>query len=373
MLGVYIHYPFCRKLCPYCDFAVTVAPSGGIPHEAYRMAVVAELDALAPRFAGRELVSIYFGGGTPSLWPATELGAVIAAVRARWEAAPREVTLEANPRDCTPEAMAGWRAAGIDRLSIGVQSLAPSALATLGRDHHQGDGRTAVTAAVAAGFRAVSADAIIGVPGTPGDDAAAALAVADLGPQHLSVYELTIEPRTHFGKAVRAGRLALPDDDDLAARYLGVHAALTARGFEHYEVSSYARPGFRAVHNSLYWRGGEYLGLGAGAASFRRAPDGSAQRWTNHRATAAYLRAAPGRAAAEHESLTAAELTHDLLWLAMRTTDGAAAADLEAAGTDLTRLLALGLVESHGDRICPTLRGFLYSNQIAIAIAGRHR
>jgi oxygen-independent coproporphyrinogen-3 oxidase len=269
--------------------------------------------------------------------------------------------------------MAAWRAAGIDRLSIGVQSLAPRALATLGRDHAQGDGRAAVVAAVAAGFHAVSADAIIGVPGTPEDDARAAVAIAELGVQHLSVYELTIEPRTHFGKAARAGRLDLPDDDALAARYVGVHEALIERGFEHYEVSSYARPGFRAVHNGLYWAGGEYLGLGAGAASLWRDPDGSAERWTNLRAAGAYLRAAPDAAAAERESLSPGEVTQDLLWLGMRTTDGIEASRLEAAGTDVARLVELGLVESHNGRICPTIRGFLYSNQVAGAIAGGRR
>jgi oxygen-independent coproporphyrinogen-3 oxidase len=297
------------------------------------------------------------------------LAAVVDAIRQRWDATPREVTLEANPRDCTPANMQGWRAAGIDRVSIGVQSLTPRALAVLGRDHAQGDGQAAVVAATGAGFRSVSADAIIGVPGTPEDDARTAEQIASLGPQHLSVYELTIEPRTHFGKAARAGRLTMPEDDALAARYLGVHEALVRRGFEHYEVSSYARPGSRAVHNSLYWSGGEYLGLGAGAASFWRSADGGGARWTNVRSSAAYLRAAPGAASAERDELSADDVATDLRWLAMRTSDGVPAALLAAAGVALDHLFEHGLVERRQDRICPTIRGFLYSNQVASALA----
>ena len=228
-LGVYIHVPWCRQLCPYCDFAVAMVGRAPIPHQRYLDAVLAELTERAPEVAGRRLVSIYFGGGTPSLWQPACLEAVVTAVKQVFApdlAAELEVTLEANPQDCVPDRLAAWRAAGIDRLSIGVQSLEPEVLRALGRSA-LGDGPAALSAAAAAGFRRVSADLIFGVPrgargGGDVPGAAGALdrsvaALADTGVGHLSVYELTIEDRTAFGKAVRAGRMAPLDDQQGSA------------------------------------------------------------------------------------------------------------------------------------------------------------
>jgi putative oxygen-independent coproporphyrinogen III oxidase len=387
-LGVYIHYPWCRRLCPYCDFPVLVArpqraeravstPLGREaaepPHRAYLAAVLGELDERAPMFAGRTLRSIYFGGGTPSLWDPACLAEAIAAVIARFAADPStlEITVEANPADCTAERMAAWRAAGVNRLSIGVQSWDAGELAALGRDHAMGDGPAALAAARTAGFAALSADLILGAPGAaPADPDAprpsvhAALAT---GVPHLSVYELTIEPATAFGKLARAGQLPVLAEDTLTRMYVATHEALTAGGFEHYEVSSYARPGHRAVHNSLYWRGVEYLGLGLGAASFHRDDAGGGARWVNSRQLAAYTSGGAERVA-EHTPLDAAELATDELWLAMRTRDGAPAAALGEVGP---WLLDRGLGEAAGDRIRPTLRGFLFSDQIAARIVSR--
>jgi putative oxygen-independent coproporphyrinogen III oxidase len=375
-LGVYIHFPWCRKLCPYCDFAVAVAVEP--PHDAYLAAVIAELDARAADVAGRALATIYLGGGTPSWWRPDCVAAVIDAVRARVPGAPAEVTIEANPTDCTPDRLAAWRAAGVDRVSIGVQSLDAAELAALGRDHRHGDGPAAIAAARAAGLR-VSADYILGVPGagTPGLDPLAAL--ADLGPDHLSVYELTIEERTAFGKRARAGRLIPLADDTLAGLYLGADALLAARGYEHYEISSYARPGHRSIHNARYWTGGEYLGLGAGAASYLRDPTGAggARRWTNLRRAADYLAAPPAERRASVDAVAAAEVETDELWLGMRTSDGVAAARLAAWPALVDRLVADGLAVRRPaagdapDRICPTARGFLYADTVAARIVAR--
>jgi putative oxygen-independent coproporphyrinogen III oxidase len=375
-LGVYIHYPWCRALCPYCDFPVVVA-RGEPPHRDYLAAVVGELDERAPMFAGRRLRSIYFGGGTPSLWDPACLADAIAAVAARFDAASAtdlaalEITVEANPIDCTPERMAAWRAAGVNRLSVGVQSWQADELSALGRDHAMGDGPAALAAALAAGFSNVSADLILGAPGITADDPDAAppsvRAALASGVPHLSVYELTIEPATTFGKLARAGRLPTLPDDTLARLYTATHHALTAGGFEHYEVSSYARPGARAVHNSLYWRGVEYLGLGLGAASFHRDDHGGGTRSVNTRKLGDYLAGGSGRVA-EHNPLTADELATDALWLAMRTVDGAPAADL---GSVAAWMLDNGLGEpagDHGTQIRPTLRGFLFADQIASRI-----
>jgi putative oxygen-independent coproporphyrinogen III oxidase len=378
-LGVYVHFPWCRNLCPYCDFPVAVARNGDIPHAAYRDAVLAELGARAPEFAGRDLVSIYFGGGTPSLWPAEHLGEVITRVCDAFAATREslEITLEANPSDCTPANLEAWQDAGMSRLSIGVQSIDARTLVTLGRDHRMGDGSAAVEAAISAGFARISADVIMGTPGCvpPGAQAAepSALALADAGVGHLSVYELTIEERTAFGRAARQGTLVPVDDEILASLYTAVHDALTGRGYEHYEISSYARPGQRAVHNQLYWRGAEFLGLGNGAASFRRLDDQRGERTSNLRAVKHYFgqylgqyrgAGAAGRAA-ERIEIGPAQLAADRIWLGMRTSEGVAAALLDPYPELVRWLVDSALAEPRGDRICPTLKGFLFADRIA--------
>jgi putative oxygen-independent coproporphyrinogen III oxidase len=379
-LGIYIHVPWCRQLCPYCDFAVAVVGRAPIPHRHYLDAILTELAERAPEVAGRRLVSIYFGGGTPSLWEPECLQAACDAVTRTFAAGgpgtvsentPEttiEITLEANPQDCVPERLAAWRAAGINRLSIGVQSLEPGVLRTLGRTG-LGDGPAALAAAAAAGFERISADLIFGVPGgAPGgeDEAVrAAAALADTGVGHLSVYELTIEERTAFGKAVRAGRMTPLDEDRLAALYRELHHTLEARGFEHYEISSYARPGQRAVHNSLYWNGGEYLGLGSSAASFVLRPDGSGVRSVNQRSVHAYLRSQGGARVAEREVLDPAEVARDRVWLGMRTADGVPGEALAGAPALVRWLLDEDLATVGGGRIRPTLRGFAYADRIA--------
>ena len=370
-LGVYVHFPWCRRLCPYCDFPVVVT-AGEPPHQAYLDAILDELRDQAPGFADRPLATIYLGGGTPSWWDPACVAALIAAIRATFPSAPREVTIEANPIDCTPARMAAWRAAGITRLSIGVQSYADDELAALGRDHRMGDGPAALAAAQAAGFASLSADLILGAPGVapPADDATAPASVhaaAASGVDHLSIYELTIEERTAFGARARAGRLPVLGDDALTALYEATHHALTAAGFEHYEVSSYARPGCRAIHNSRYWSGGEFLGLGVGAASFRRTDDGGSERWTNRRDLAGWR--VPDDRVAERSVQDAAELARDRLWLALRTSDGAPLADVP---DDVTRwAITHQLAEARDARLRPTLRGFLFADQLAARLHAR--
>ncbi len=307
-------------------------------------------------------MSIYLGGGTPSLWRPDCIAAAIAMIRQRFGAAgPLEVTLEANPVDCHADQLAAWRAAGVNRLSIGVQSLSPGELVVLGRDHRFGDGRAAVERALAAGF-ATSADFILGVPGGPAGGRAPEVLPAD----HLSVYELTIEERTAFGQRVRDGRLVPLPDDALAELYVATHDRLTAAGYEHYEISSYARPGRRAVHNSLYWRGAAFLGLGVGAASLELDARGGGRRATNPRRALDYL-AAPG-VPAEVTECAPAELAADRAWLGLRTSDGVTEAELAAAPGLADALVAEQLAERRAGRICPTLRGFLLADRIAARV-----
>jgi oxygen-independent coproporphyrinogen-3 oxidase len=377
-MGVYLHVPWCRQLCPYCDFPVAVVGRAAIPHQRYLDAVLAELAERAHEVAGRRLVSIYFGGGTPSLWEPACLATAVRAVADALGGGPGtalddlEITLEANPQDCVPERLATWRAAGINRLSIGVQSLEPGVLATLGRTD-LGDGLAALAAARAAGFERVSADLIFGVPGdVPGGVPALAsaldrsvAALAEVGAGHLSVYELTIEERTAFGKAVRAGRMRPLDEDTLAALYEAVHRTLGSHGYEHYEISSHARPGHRAVHNSLYWNGGEYLGLGSGAASFVLLPGGAGVRSVNQRSVHAYLRSRGAERVTTRDHLDPAAVACDRVWLAMRTIDGVPAGALAGAPDFVAWLLDERLASVQDGRIRPTLRGFAYADRIA--------
>jgi oxygen-independent coproporphyrinogen-3 oxidase len=356
--GVYVHFPWCRARCPYCDFAIAIAPLQAIPHTRYADRVLAELAVRAPRFDGMELLSIYFGGGTPALWRADELGRVRRAVADRF-GAPVEVTVEANPNDCRPEVLEPLAAAGVTRLSIGAQSFKDGDLVFLGRDHDARAPAQAVAAARRAGFAEVSLDLICALPGRA-IDLEPALALA---PEHLSVYQLTIEPRTPFG----AHKVAPAPDDEAGAELERVHERLVAAGYEHYEVSSFARPGHRARHNALYWRGAPYLGLGNGAHSFWT--DGvRGLRWAAHRSVVRYLAGEPqpdlGRdtGVAEVAEQDAAALAADRLWLGMRTSDGVDRA--LCPEPQLPRLVAAGLVVVEPDRVRPTARGLRFADEI---------
>ena len=376
-LGVYIHFPWCRRLCPYCDFPREQGGADAALQAGYLAAVLAELGERAAELGGRELVSIYFGGGSPSLWAPRWIGAVIAAICARFAAAPAdlEVTIEANPRDCSAALVAAWQEVGVNRLSIGVQSLSPLDLVTLGRDHDVAAARAALACAASAGFASLSADIIIGIPraGAEHDESEPGVAaICDLGLPHLSVYELTYKEGTALARALAEGRLVAVDEDVLAARYVAVHDLLVGRGYEHYEISSYARPGQRARHNSLYWQGCEFLGLGAGAASFVRAGNGGA-RWSNLLAPAAYMQASGRGRVAAVDHLDADELAEDRLWLALRTSDGAPEAWFEGREAVLEELLDGGLALRARGRIQPTIRGFLFADAVAGSIVGARR
>jgi oxygen-independent coproporphyrinogen-3 oxidase len=242
-----------------------------------------------------------------------------------------------------------------------VQSLAARDLVALGRDHRMGEGLAAIEAARASGFSRMSADIILGAPGSRQPlSSVAELAMRKV--PHLSVYELTVEQGTPLHQRVARGEVVPESEDRLAELYLQNHELLLENGYEHYEVSSYARPGARAVHNSLYWRGVEFLGLGAGAASFLRAGEGGV-RWSNHRSVGRYLAAAPDARRAEIDELDAANLAADRIWLGLRTTDGVELADVPAELLDwLTGPADLARVE--GSRVQPTVRGFLYSNRV---------
>jgi oxygen-independent coproporphyrinogen-3 oxidase len=381
MFGVYVHFPYCRRLCPYCDFAVAVRRS--IPQARYEQAVLAELCARAPLFAGRRAVSVYFGGGTPSLWDAAHIDAVRAAALRAFPPPPGvdpEVTVECDPKDLDLAGLRALRQAGVTRLSLGVQSFSDRHLAQLGRLHRADEARAAIALAGEAGFDNLSVDLMIGLCGQTRAELDADLAeIVAAAPAHVSLYQLTVEPRTRLFLAVRDGKARLPDADTQAEFYTRVGEALGGAGYEHYEISSYARPGRRAVHNRLYWTGGEYLGLGVSAHSFRRLQDGAGERLANPRATAAYLRlrweASP--APDFQETLPREALAREALWLGLRQIDGLSRRRFAAQhgldplalrGPEIERLVRRGLLEVGGDSLRLTPPGVLLADEVGAAL-----
>jgi oxygen-independent coproporphyrinogen III oxidase len=278
---VYLHVPFCARRCSYCDFAIAVRRE--TPAAAYVGAVLQEWARRRshPAWADSpQLDSIYFGGGTPSRLPGTAIAELVERLAAdRPLAEGAELTLEANPDDVTPAAARAWRAAGVNRLSLGVQSFDDEILHWMHRTHNAAAVPAAVSAARAAGLNDISVDLIFGLPAELHRDWAADLERAlALEPEHLSLYGLTTEPQTPLARWTERGLVRPADDGRYAAEYLAAHAALSAAGYEHYEVSNACRPGRRARHNAAYWARAPYLGLGPSAHS-----SAAGERWWNLR------------------------------------------------------------------------------------------
>lgn len=326
--GVYVHFPWCTHRCPYCDFAVTTEPQPGARR--YARAILAELALRAPSFEGLAPASLYLGGGTPSLWDPDEVAEVLAAVHARFGMpAGAEVTLEANPESCDRPRLAAWRAAGVTRVSVGVQSFDPGVLAKLGRRHGPEEAERAVREAARAIGNA-SVDLIYGarrstVEIARGDAARAAAA----GAAHVSAYALTLDPavlaeEVPLARMRRQGRLPLPGEEETRAQGEAIRGALRRAGLRRYEISNHARPGKESVHNRLYWEGESYLGLGAGAYGCRRG-EARAYRYGNLRDARAYMDAAlEGRLpTAEEDDIGPEADRNERLMLALRTREGA--------------------------------------------------
>jgi putative oxygen-independent coproporphyrinogen III oxidase len=332
-VSVYVHFPWCLKKCPYCDFATRGEPRENIPSAAYSDAVLREIERRADSLADARLVSVFFGGGTPSLWAPPELGRVLAAIRsAAGSLAPDlEITAECNPSSLDETSAAGLADAGINRLSIGVQSLRDEHLKFLGRLHDREGALRAIRAALGVTGR-VSADLMFGMPGQTAD--ALNLDIDELvgtGVEHISAYTLTIEPGTQFGELKKRGRLPLAPDDDVALMFEGVEARLAGHGFEHYEVSNYARAGARARHNMHYWQMGSYVGLGAAAVGCLRTEVGG-RRWRNEPDPAKYMRADTVAATeAEIEVLSREDSLREAFMLGLRLSEGLDLARMKAS------------------------------------------
>ena len=329
--SVYVHFPWCLQKCPYCDFASATIKRPEVPHRAYADAVIAELAARKPALdnaGGARLASVFFGGGTPSLWAAPELGRVLAAIREAFEvsepdAEPLEITAECNPSSLDDQGARALAGVGINRLSLGVQSLDDAQLRLLGR-LHDGPGALSALSSAQRAVSRVNGDLIFGLPGqAPATAAEHADRLVAHGLSHVSAYALTIEPGTQFGQLHAKGRLPMAREDDVALGYEAVQAALCGAGFEHYEVSNYARPGQRSRHNEHYWRGGAYLGLGAGAVGCVDEGPGRRRRYRNDPKPERYMaHSASPAVEVSSEALGPEVLIREQLMLGLRTSDG---------------------------------------------------
>lgn len=361
--GVYVHFPWCAHRCPYCDFAVTTEPQPG--GRRYARAILAELAARAPAFEGLAPASVYLGGGTPSLWDVHELAEVLSAVRERFGiGAGAEVTLEANPESCDRPRLAAWRAAGVNRLSIGAQSFDAGVLAKLGRRHSPEAAERAIRDAVSE-LGNVSVDLIYGARrSTVAIARADAARAAGAGAVHVSAYALTLDAdalaeEVPLARMRRQGRLPLPSEDEVRAQGEAVRHALRRAGLRRYEISNYARPGRESVHNRLYWEGESYLGLGAGAFGCLRGAERS-YRYGNLRDAGAYMDAVLGERlpTAEEDDVAPVADRNERLMLALRTRDGAPLATLSPRqAREAAEAVRRRLAVRRGGRLVLTSRG----------------
>ncbi|MCG4452577.1 MULTISPECIES: radical SAM family heme chaperone HemW [unclassified Pseudomonas] len=367
-LALYIHIPWCVKKCPYCDFN-SHAAGPTLPEQEYVDALLADLDQDLPQVHGRPLTSIFFGGGTPSLFSAKALGRLLEGVERRVPfAGDIEITLEANPGTFEQAKFRDYRALGINRLSIGVQSFQAAKLKALGRIHDGDEAIRAADMARAAGFDNFNLDLMHGLPDQSIEDALGDLRIAIAqGPTHLSWYQLTVEPNTVFWNQPPV----MPEDDILWDIQEAGQALLAEHGYAQYEVSAYAQPGKAARHNLNYWSFGDFLGIGAGAHAKLSRPDGSISRGWKTRLPKDYLDPAKSFSAGER-LLGAEELPFEFLMNVLRLTDGVASTLFtERTGLPLTVLAAAraeaeqrGLLQRDPARLVATREGQLFLNDL---------
>jgi oxygen-independent coproporphyrinogen-3 oxidase len=375
--GIYIHIPFCRHICPYCDFNTYSGQEGRIPR--YVNAVVRETAQWSSPFSGRLAGSIFFGGGTPSLLTPDQIASILAACRDAFDVSKdAEITLEANPNDLEESFCADLRAAGINRLSIGAQTLDRRGLRVLGRLHDASHVSSAVAAARTAGFDNLSLDFIYGWPGQSleswADDLERTLSgeVGSSRPDHLSLYSLIVEPGTPMADAASRGILVPVDEDDVADFYELAISKLAAAGWQHYEISNWcASPDRASRHNAVYWRNGDYPGLGAGAHGHV-----DNRRTMNQPSPRRYIEALEGG----HLPISNTELIDErtamaeTMMLGLRLLDVGVSGDAfqrrhgvslaEQFGPQLTRLTGLGMLDISDRSVCLTERGVLLANSI---------
>ncbi len=376
--AVYVHWPFCKSKCPYCDFNSHVRER--VDHDRWRAGLLRELDHYADLTAGRTVTSIFFGGGTPSLMEPATVGAIIDRVAQRWPVADRlEVTLEANPTSVEADKFRAFRTAGINRVSLGIQALDDASLKFLGRQHNAAEATGAIELA-ARTFDRFSFDLIYARPGQTVAAWQAELARAlDYAVGHLSVYQLTIEEGTAFYPLHARGELVLPDEDLAGDLYEATQSQLTAAGLPAYEISNHARPGEESRHNLTYWRYGDYVGIGPGAHG-RLTLDGEKFATRAHRAPEIWLERVErdGHGAAAPDPIERDTRGTELLMMGLRLSEGVRLARLveetgrtlddfvEPAG--LSRLIEGGFLTRDADRLSATSEGLQRLNAVLSAI-----
>ena len=368
-LSLYVHLPWCLKKCPYCDFNSHEQRAADLPEQDYLNALMADLESALPLIWGRSVQTVFIGGGTPSLFSPAAIDQLIAGIRARLKlAADAEITLEANPGTFEKDRFKAFRAAGVTRLSVGVQSFNDGYLSILGRVHNRSQALAALEEA-ALNFETFNLDLMYALPGQTLDDLRSDVATAlSFAPPHLSIYHLTIEPNTFFAKHPPAAV-----DDDLAADMLDLITELTGpAGLQRYEVSAYARPGHRCAHNLNYWQFGDYLGIGAGAHS-KLSFAHRVLRQVRLRDPARYMaQALAGSAIAQENEVKRSELPFEFMLNALRLADGFALSlfaertglPLNAIRAALQEAQARGLMDSDLAHARPTPRGFDFLNDL---------
>jgi oxygen-independent coproporphyrinogen-3 oxidase len=378
--ALYLHVPFCAQKCPYCDFNTYATPKA--PEAEYVEALRNELRMYAadPRFADRKISTVFWGGGTPSLLSPEGIATVHQEARQLFGIEDgAEVTLEANPSEPSKERYRGYRDAGVNRVSFGVQSFSPKRLQMLGRDHSGDDARRAVTLCVEAGIPNVSLDIIFGVAEQSLEDLEFDLqAASELPIKHISTYALTIEPGTPFFQRQERGLLTMPTDDLVASMLERIPAYLARHGFSRYEISNYSRDNARSCHNEAYWVGSDYLGIGAGAHSYvARHEDGrrvAASRWSTLALPTTYMKAAGTAASVSwREELSIESLQFEFFYLGLRRMDGVSLRDFEKFfgvtsgsiyGDALRELFDEGFIRDDGDRISLTPSGIALADSV---------
>jgi|SRR5208283_679157 len=368
---LYIHIPFCIAKCYYCDFySIPVARSGAGEIKKYAEALLDEM-SLRRDIAG-DLLTVYMGGGTPTLFSAAEVAAILSGAREIFSIVPgAEISIEANPGTITDRQLAALREAGINRISIGIQSLSGSELCTLGRSHNVEDALSAVKSARQAGFDNISLDLIYGIPGQNMDVWLDTMSRAlELSPEHISAYELTPEENTILHTRLTDGYYELPDEELVIEMYYAAVSTMKSDGYLHYEISNFAKPGYECIHNLNYWNRGEYVGIGAGAHSFF-----NSRRTGNKRDVSYYLEAVKSASLPldEEINVTEQDVFIEMIFLGLRKTEGINLGLMAESGRLINNraadeLMRRGLIEIEDNHLRLTSKGLVLSSEVMVQL-----
>lgn len=368
MAGIYIHIPFCKQACHYCDFHFSTSMKR---KEEIVFALVKEIKMRSGEFLGQSVKTIYFGGGTPSVLASTEIAFLLEAIYLHYDVSDNpEITLEANPDDLSLQKLTDLRNSGINRLSIGIQSFYDDDLTMMNRAHNSQEAKISLAQASAL-FDNISVDLIYGIPGMSDEKWLQNIETAlSFNIPHISSYALTVEPRTAYSKMIQKGQISAPDDDVAEAHFHILVKALESRGFIHYELSNFAQPGYFSQNNSAYWLGKKYIGIGPSAHSY----DGKARSW-NIANNALYLKAiAAGKLPSESEILSKANRFNEYIMTGLRTIWGISLSKIkEDFGPEMLddllknteKFQQQGLLEIDGDILKPTPKGKFLTDGIA--------